>query len=238
MKEKFNRMTRKNVLKTLTALLMITLFASFNMLAVTNIQHIFAEKTELKTNVNIEEIWDSSKMVKQNINNANLNGKNGSASSSNASNVSNKQTIDLKNNENDKEKKDDKDKDKDKENKSTEENKTEAKEKVEIMPETSKTRLLGLRDSSLKTLEKYRNEYRNSIIYGTIAYILHMLSLISIPILVILLIVSYVYDSVIGLKTRSLYNKGRLIRFHVLTFFVACQLMPLIFATVIKGWGN
>ena len=126
----------------------------------------------------------------------------------------------------------------DKENKSTEENKTEAKEKVEIMPETSKTRLLGLRDSSLKTLEKYRNEYRNSIIYGTIAYILHMLSLISIPILVILLIVSYVYDSVIGLKTRSLYNKGRLIRFHVLTFFVACQLMPLIFATVIKGWGN
>ena len=116
--------------------------------------------------------------------------------------------------------------------------KKEINTKVEIMPETSKTRLLGLRDSSLKTLEKYRNEYRNSIIYGTIAYILHMLSLISIPILVILLIVSYVYDSVIGLKTRSLYNKGRLIRFHVLTFFVACQLMPLIFATVIKGWGN
>lgn len=230
MKEKFNRMTRKNVLKTLTALFIITLFASFNMLTVTNIQHIFAEKTELKTNVNIEEIWDSSKMVKQNISNSKLSGDN---------NSSNKQTIDLKNN--DKDKADDKDKDKDKdkkENKSTEENKTEAKEKVEIMPETSKTRLLGLRDSSLKTLEKYRNEYRNSIIYGTIAYILHMLSLISIPILVILLIVSYVYDSVIGLKTRSLYNKGRLIRFHVLTFFVACQLMPLIFATVIKGWGN
>ena len=224
MKEKFNGMTRKNVLKTLTALFIITLFASFNMLAVTNIEHIFAEKTELKTNVNIEEIWDSSKMVKQNISNSKLSGDN---------NSSNKQTIDLKNNDKDK----DKDKDK-KENKSTEENKTEAKEKVEIMPETSKTRLLGLRDSSLKTLEKYRNEYRNSIIYGTIAYILHMLSLISIPILVILLIVSYVYDSVIGLKTRSLYNKGRLIRFHVLTFFVACQLMPLIFATVIKGWGN
>lgn len=230
MKEKFNGMTRKNVLKTLTALFIITLFASFNMLAVTNIEHIFAEKTELKTNVNIEEIWDSSKMVKQNISNSKLSGDN---------NSNNKQTIDLKNN--DKDKADDKDKDKDKdkkENKSTEENKTEAKEKVEIMPETSKTRLLGLRDSSLKTLEKYRNEYRNSIIYGTIAYILHMLSLISIPILVILLIVSYVYDSVIGLKTRSLYNKGRLIRFHVLTFFVACQLMPLIFATVIKGWGN
>ena len=230
MKKKFNRMTRKNVLKTLTALFIITLFASFNMLAVTNIEHIFAEKIELKTNVNIEEIWDSSKMVKQNISNSKLSGNNSS---------SNKQTIDLKNN--DKDKADDKDKDKDKdkkENKSTEENKTEAKEKVEIMPETSKTRLLGLRDSSLKTLEKYRNEYRNSIIYGTIAYILHMLSLISIPILVILLIVSYVYDSVIGLKTRSLYNKGRLIRFHVLTFFVACQLMPLIFATVIKGWGN
>ena len=151
---------------------------------------------------------------------------NGQESQKNSDN--NKNKIDLNNNNN----KEDKD------NKNTEENKTETNTKVEIMPETSKTRLLGLRDSSLKTLEKYRSEYRNSIIYGTIAYILHMLSLISIPILVILLIVSYVYDSVIGLKTRSLYNKGRLIRFHVLTFFVACQLMPLIFATVIKGWGN
>ena len=55
MKEKFNGMTRKNVLKTLTALFIIILFASFNMLAVTNIQHIFAKKTELKTNVNIEQ---------------------------------------------------------------------------------------------------------------------------------------------------------------------------------------
>lgn len=160
---------------------------------------------------------------------------NGQGNQKNSDNNSdnNKNKIDLNNNNN----KEDKDK---KDNKNTEENKTETNTntKVEIMPETSKTRLLGLRDSSLKTLEKYRNEYRNSMIYGTIAYILHMLSLISIPILVILLIVSYVYDSVIGLKTRSLYNKGRLIRFHVLTFFVACQLMPLIFATVIKGWGN
>ena len=158
---------------------------------------------------------------------------NGQESQKNSDNNSdnNKNKIDLNNNNNNKE---------DKDNKNTEENKTETNTntKVEIMPETSKTRLLGLRDSSLKTLEKYRNEYRNSIIYGTIAYILQMLSLISIPIVVILLIVSYVYDSVIGLKTRSLYNKGRLIRFHVLTFFVACQLMPLIFATVIKGWGN
>ena len=149
---------------------------------------------------------------------------NGQGNQKNSDNNSdnNKNKIDLNNNNNNN--KEDKDK---KDNKNTEENKTETNTntKVEIMPETSKTRLLGLRDSSLKTLEKYRNEYRNSIIYGTIAYILHMLSLISIPILVILLIV-------------SLYNKGRLIRFHVLTFFVACQLMPLIFATVIKGWGN
>ena len=123
---------------------------------------------------------------------------NGQESQKNSDNNSdnNKNKIDLNNNNNNKE---------DKDNKNTQENKTETNTntKVEIMPETSKTRLLGLRDSSLKTLEKYRNEYRNSIIYGTIAYILHMLSLISIPILVILLIVSYVYDSVIGLKTRS-----------------------------------
>ena len=233
MKKKINIMTRKNIL-LLLFLIMILLIVSQNLVNVKTI-NIYGDKREFNTNVDIEKIWDSSKVIKQNIKEINKD------DDSNKKSNDKKNTIDLndkKEKEKEKDKQDDKDKDKDKkENKSTEENKTETN-KVEIMPETSKTRLLGLRDSSLKTLEKYRNEYRNSIIYGTIAYILHMLSLISIPILVILLIVSYVYDSVIGLKTRSLYNKGRLIRFHVLTFFVACQLMPLIFATVIKGWGN
>ena len=233
MKKKINIMTRKNIL-LLLFLIMILLIVSQNLVNVKTI-NIYSDKREFNTNVDIEKIWDSSKVIKQNIKEIKKD------DDSNKKSNDKKNTIDLndkKEKEKDKDKQDDKDKDKDKkENKSTEENKTETN-KVEIMPETSKTRLLGLRDSSLKTLEKYRNEYRNSIIYGTIAYILHMLSLISIPILVILLIVSYVYDSVIGLKTRSLYNKGRLIRFHVLTFFVACQLMPLIFATVIKGWGN
>ena len=231
MKKKINIMTRKNIL-LLLFLIMILLIVSKNLVNVKTI-NIYGDKREFNTNVDIEKIWDSSKVIKQNIKEINKD------DDSNKKSNDKKNTIDLNDKkEKDKDKQDDKDKDKDKkENKSTEENKTETN-KVEIMPETSKTRLLGLRDSSLKTLEKYRNEYRNSIIYGTIAYILHMLSLISIPILVILLIVSYVYDSVIGLKTRSLYNKGRLIRFHVLTFFVACQLMPLIFATVIKGWGN
>ena len=235
MKKKINIMTRKNIL-LLLFLIMILLIVSQNLVNVKTI-NIYGDKREFNTNVDIEKIWDSSKVIKQNIKEINKD------DDSNKKSNDKKNTIDLndkkeKEKDKDKDKQDDKDKDKDKkENKSTEENKTETN-KVEIMPETSKSRLLGLRDSSLKTLEKYRNEYRNSIIYGTIAYILHMLSLISIPIVVILLIVSYVYDSVIGLKTRSLYNKGRLIRFHVLTFFVACQLMPLIFATVIKGWGN
>ena len=234
MKKKINIMTRKNIL-LLLFLIMILLIVSKNLVNVKTI-NIYGDKREFNTNVDIEKIWDSSKVIKQNIKEINKD------DDSNKKSNDKKNTIDLNDKkEKDKDKQDDKDKDKDKkENKSTEENKTETNTntKVEIMPETSKTRLLGLRDSSLKTLEKYRNEYRNSIIYGTIAYILQMLSLISIPIVVILLIVSYVYDSVIGLKTRSLYNKGRLIRFHVLTFFVACQLMPLIFATVIKGWGN
>lgn len=235
MKKKINIMTRKNIL-LLLFLIMILLIVSKNLVNIKTI-NIYGDKREFNTNVDIEKIWDSSKVIKQNIKEINKD------DDSNKKSNDKKNTIDLndkkeKEKDKEKDKQDDKDKDKDKkENKSTEENKTETN-KIEIMPETSKTRLLGLRDSSLKTLEKYRNEYRNSIIYGTIAYILHMLSLISIPIVVILLIVSYVYDSVIGLKTRSLYNKGRLIRFHVLTFFVACQLMPLIFATVIKGWGN
>lgn len=194
-------------------------------------ENIIGDKKSVNTSVDIEKIWNSTKIIPKNIN--------GEEKDKNNQNTNQKITPKDDNEENKKKNISIDGESKDKNNnKNTEENKTDAKQKVEIMPETSKTRLLGLRDSSLKTLEKYKNEYRNSIIYGTIAYALHMLSLISIPVLIILLIVSYVYDSVIGLKTRSLYNKGRVIRFHVLTIFTVCQVMPLIFATVIKGWGN
>ena len=65
MKKKINIMTRKNIL-LLLFLIMILLIVSQNLVNVKTI-NIYGDKREFNTNVDIEKIWDSSKVIKQNI---------------------------------------------------------------------------------------------------------------------------------------------------------------------------
>ena len=65
MKKKVNIMTRKNIL-LLLFLIMILLIVSQNLVNVKTI-NIYGDKREFNTNVDIEKIWDSSKVIKQNI---------------------------------------------------------------------------------------------------------------------------------------------------------------------------
>ena len=116
MKKKINIMTRKNIL-LLLFLIMILLIVSQNLVNVKTI-NIYGDKREFNTNVDIEKIWDSSKVIKQNIKEINKD------DDSNKKSNDKKNTIDLndkKEKDKDKDKQDNKDKDKDrKENKSTE----------------------------------------------------------------------------------------------------------------------
>lgn len=74
MKKKINIMTRKNIL-LLLFLIMILLIVSQNLVNVKTI-NIYGDKREFNTNVDIEKIWDSSRLIKQNIKNNNDNNNN------------------------------------------------------------------------------------------------------------------------------------------------------------------
>ena len=74
--------------------------------------------------------------------------------------------------------------------------------------------------------------------YGTIAYILRTISSLSIPIVILVLIASFVYQSVLGNSLREVYKKGHNLRVNALMFLAIAQVMPLIFAILVKGWGN
>lgn len=119
-----------------------------------------------------------------------------------------------------------------------EEQKKRELEEAKIMPETNKTKLLTMKEDTQKTIDNYKKEYRNSPMYGTIAYILRTISSLSIPIVILVLIASFVYQSVLGNSLREVYKKGHNLRVNALMFLAIAQVMPLIFAILVKGWGN
>ena len=77
MKEKINIIKRKNILILLFLnIIIISLILSMVTKIEVKQMNIGIVKKEINTNVDIEKIWDSSRLIKQNIKNVNNNGNN------------------------------------------------------------------------------------------------------------------------------------------------------------------
>ena len=77
MKEKINIIKRKNILILLFLnIIIISLILSMVTKIEVKQMNIGIVKKEINTNVDIEKIWDSSRLIKQNIKNNNDNNKN------------------------------------------------------------------------------------------------------------------------------------------------------------------
>ena len=83
---------------------------------------------------------------------------------------------------------------------------------------TTTTNLVELKDQALKTLEDYQIAYGNET-YGLAAYIL-----------------AAIYRYVIGIRKLDVQDKGFGVLVAIITVMVICQVLPLIFAIVVKGW--
>lgn len=108
----------------------------------------------------------------------------------------------------------------------------------EALPEKQKTELLKLKDQSRDSLTKYKEKYKNNVVYGTIAYVLNIVRLASVPFFVIGYLISIVYEFIVGMKRREMVRKGRGMRITLGSAFIMAQVLPLVFAIVIKFWGN
>lgn len=107
-----------------------------------------------------------------------------------------------------------------------------------ILPTKQKTELLNMKDKSRTSLAKYQAKYKNNVIYGTIAYVLNLVRLAAVPIFIVGYLISIVYEFIVGMKRREMVRKGRGMRITLVSAFAMVQVLPLIFAIVIKFWGN
>ena len=93
--------------------------------------------------------------------------------------------------------------------------------------------LVELRENQAKTLEEYKEKY-GSDAYGLTAYILHGVQVYSIPFCFLGIVISIIYKVVLGARHLENAEKGLGMIVAIVTLTIICQVLPLIFALVVK----
>ncbi len=105
----------------------------------------------------------------------------------------------------------------------------------EIISNETKSQLVEIKENELNSLKDYQVLY-NSDTYGLVAYILDRVRIYSIPIGFLGIAVSAIYQYVIGIRKLDVRDKGFSAMIGIVTLLIICQILPLIFAIVVKGW--
>ena len=113
---------------------------------------------------------------------------------------------------------------------------TSAESQVDQVQENTVSRkLIKIKDKELKTIDEYKEAY-GSDSYGLTAYLLNKIRIYSIPFGFVAIIVAAIYQYVIGIRKLDVRDKGFALMIASVTLVVICQVLPLVFAIVVKGW--
>lgn len=104
-----------------------------------------------------------------------------------------------------------------------------------LISEHTKGQLIEIRTKELKSIEDYQKQYGNPA-FGVVAYILDKVRIYSIPLAILGIAVSAIYEYVLGKRHMEALDKGFNSMIAVVTALVVCQLLPLIFAIIVRGW--
>ena len=114
--------------------------------------------------------------------------------------------------------------------------KSEETKKTDSTESNSATsKIVDMKDKEKKTLEDYQQAY-GSDAYGLTAYVLSRIQIYSIPFCFLGIAISAIYQYVLGIRKLDTRDKGFAIMISIITIFVIAQVLPLIFAIVVKGW--
>ncbi len=97
------------------------------------------------------------------------------------------------------------------------------------------SQLVEMKDKEEKTLQDYQEAY-GSDAYGLTAYILNKVQVYSIPFCFVGIAISAIYQYVLGIRKLDTRDRGFAIMISIITIFIIAQVLPLIFAIVVKGW--
>ncbi len=106
-----------------------------------------------------------------------------------------------------------------------------------VLNEEATGQLIEIKEKEKKELEDYTELY-GSETYGLTAYMLNKVRIYSIPLCFIGIAVGAIWQYVIGIRKLDVRDRGLLLIISFVTIFVICQVLPLIFAIVVRGFRN
>ena len=110
-----------------------------------------------------------------------------------------------------------------------------ATSQVNEVAQSTTGKIIEIKDKELKTLEESKEAY-GSDAYGLTAFLLNKIRVYSIPFGFVAIIIAAIYQYIIGLKKLDVRDKGFALMIASVTIVVICQVLPLVFAIVVKGW--
>ncbi len=95
--------------------------------------------------------------------------------------------------------------------------------------------LINIQGETKNDIDKYTKLY-GSESYGMTAFILNKVRIYSIPFCFVGIAIGAAYQYVLGTRRLDMKHKGFGLIIAFITILVICQVLPLIFAIVVKGW--
>lgn len=110
-----------------------------------------------------------------------------------------------------------------------------AAEEIDAMNTTTASELIEMKEETKTEMDEYTRKY-GSESYGTAAFILNKVRIYSIPLCFVGIAVGALYQYVLGTRRLDMKQKGFGLIVAFITILVICQVLPLIFAIVVRGW--
>lgn len=105
----------------------------------------------------------------------------------------------------------------------------------QTLPGVNEGEIIEIKENAERELQEYTELYGNES-YGMTAYILDKVRIYSIPFCFVGIAISAIYQYVIGIRKLDVRDKGFNAMIGMVTMLIICQVLPLIFAIVVKGW--
>ena len=105
----------------------------------------------------------------------------------------------------------------------------------EVLNSEQATELVEIKESTKAKLAEYVEKY-GSATFGMAAYILDIVRVYSIPFCFIGIAIGSIFQYVLGIRKLDVRDRGFMLIITFVTILLICQVLPLIFAIVVKGW--
>ncbi len=107
-----------------------------------------------------------------------------------------------------------------------------------VLEDDTTSKLIEIKEKGSQELEDYIKAYDNNETYGLTAFILAKVRIFSIPCCFIGVAVGAIYQYIIGIRRLDVRDRGFLLIIGFVTIFVICQILPLVYAIVVKGFAS